>query len=205
MCFHVTNWELSWGLNVCLAQAAGSVALTPVSSWVLLVCCLRGCKGCWWPQRCLYAQWLGTRAGSGGGWLEPVACMCLAAGTSCRCLCGVRGRLQTHTLWWQPEQAAKARANDRLIAAAWPWLSVCRSLGVFTAMESSVVHQAGSLQVHSVCVAVGSQPGDPCWCLVLKGHRGLDWLPVLFPGSGWWGLMGKKQGGRDAVGWHLWM
>lgn len=52
-----------------------------------------------------------------GGWLEPVACMCLAAGTSCRCLCGVRGRLQTHTLWWQPEQAARARANDRLVAA----------------------------------------------------------------------------------------
>lgn len=31
-------------------------------------------------------------------WLEPVACMCLAVGTSCRCLCGGRGRLQTHNV-----------------------------------------------------------------------------------------------------------
>lgn len=48
----------------------------------------------------------------------------------------------------------------------------------------------------------GGQPGGPCWSLVLKGHRGLDWLPVLFPGSGLWGLVGKKQEGRDSVGRH---
>lgn len=62
----------------------------------------------------------------------------------------------------------------------------------------AMVHQAGSLQVHSVCAAVGSQPGGPCWCLVL---RGLDWLPMLSRapvGGGWW--VRSREGGMQLVG-----
>lgn len=116
------------------------------------------CPVCWeLGQEVVVAGWSQWHACA---WLwSPAAGVCVVSGAGCR---------HTRCGGSQSRQQGPGPMTGSLQLCD-PGCPCVSPLGVFTTVEPSDVHQAGSLQMHSVCMAGG---GSARWSTLVSGTQG---------------------------------